>query len=130
MTGLWDREPLCEKIAEIADGSFRRNEPPVDPGNPKPEDIVGTRYGVNALEAALWAFYKASDFAEGCLLAANLGDDADTTPAIYGQLAGAHYGFDGIPERWRELVTGVCGDIGRPSLMVDLADGLMRDANR
>ena len=130
VAGLWDREPLREKIAEIADGSFRRNEPPVDPGNPEPEDIVGTGYVVKSLEAALWAFHEASDFAEGCLLAANLGDDADTTAAIYGQLAGAHYGFDGIPERWRELVTGVCGKIGRPSLIVDLADGLMRGVNR
>ena len=129
VTGLWDREPLREKIANIADGSFRRNEPPVDPGNPEPEDIVGAGYVVKSLEAALWAFHEASDFAEGCLLAANLGDDADTTAAIYGQLAGAHYGFDGIPERWRELVTGACGKIGRPSLIVDLADGLMRGVN-
>ena len=130
VAGLWDREPLGEKIANIADGSFRRNEPPVDPEHPEPDEIVGTGYVVKSLEAALWAFHKAGDFAEGCLLAANLGDDADTTPAIYGQLAGAHYGFDGIPARWRELVTGVCGDIGRPSLIVDLADGLMRGANR
>ena len=35
------------------------------------------------------------------LAAVNLGDDADTTAAIYGQLAGAIYGLDGIPERWR-----------------------------
>ena len=129
VAGLWDREPLGEKIANIADGSFRRNEPPVDPEHPEPDEIVGTGYVVKSLEAALWAFHKAGDFAEGCLLAANLGDDADTTPAIYGQLAGAHYGFDSIPERWRELVTDVCGDIGRPSIIVDLADGLMRDAN-
>jgi len=35
------------------------------------------------------------------LNAVNLGDDADTTGAIYGQLAGAHYGADAIPESWR-----------------------------
>jgi ADP-ribosyl-[dinitrogen reductase] hydrolase len=35
------------------------------------------------------------------LLAVNLGDDADTTGAVYGQLAGAHYGEDEIPESWR-----------------------------
>ena len=38
---------------------------------------------------------------KGGLLAVNLGDDADTTGAIYGQLAGAYYGEDGIPEEWR-----------------------------
>ena len=34
------------------------------------------------------------------LSAVNLGDDADTTAAIYGQIAGAYYGVDGIPEEW------------------------------
>ena len=32
----------------------------------------------------------------------NLGDDADTTGAVYGQLAGAYYGEGGIPPEWRE----------------------------
>ena len=31
----------------------------------------------------------------------NLGDDADTTAAIVGQIAGAWYGLDGIPAHWR-----------------------------
>jgi ADP-ribosylglycohydrolase len=35
-------------------------------------------------------------------LAVNLGDDADTTGAVYGQIAGAFYGEDGIPDEWRE----------------------------
>ncbi|HAG84109.1 MAG TPA: ADP-ribosylglycohydrolase, partial [Cyanobacteria bacterium UBA12227] len=41
-------------------------------------------------------------FEEGCLLAVNLGDDADTTGAVYGQLAGAFYGEQGIPQSWRD----------------------------
>jgi ADP-ribosyl-[dinitrogen reductase] hydrolase len=57
---------------------------------------------VKSLEAALWAFYHSSDFREGCLLAANLGDDADTTAAVYGQLAGAYYGVTNIPDEWLE----------------------------
>jgi ADP-ribosylglycohydrolase len=36
------------------------------------------------------------------LLAVNLGDDADTTGAVYGQLAGAYYGVDMIPATWHE----------------------------
>jgi ADP-ribosylglycohydrolase len=56
---------------------------------------------VHSLEAALWAFYHGSTFREGCLLAANLGEDADTTAAVYGQLAGAFYGEEGIPAEWR-----------------------------
>ncbi len=86
--GLWDAEPLSPRIAEIASGSFRRRQPP---------DIRGTGYVVQSLEAALWAFDRGSSFRDGALLAVNLGDDADTTGAVYGQLAGAYYGEPGIP---------------------------------
>ena len=91
--GLWRRSPLAEKVAIVADGSFKDREPP---------QIQGTGYVVNSLEAALWAFHKSRDFREGALLAVNLGDDADTTGAIYGQVAGAHYGAEAIPPEWRE----------------------------
>jgi ADP-ribosyl-[dinitrogen reductase] hydrolase len=90
---LWDQEPLAPRIAEIAAGSFRRREPP---------EIRGTGYVVESLEAALWAFDRSSSFQKGALLAVNLGDDADTTGAVYGQLAGAYYGEAGIPPEWRE----------------------------
>ena len=59
---------------------------------------------VKSLEAALWAFYHSDSFEEGCLLAVNLGDDADTTGAVYGQLAGTYYGVEGISERWLEKI--------------------------
>jgi ADP-ribosyl-[dinitrogen reductase] hydrolase len=32
----------------------------------------------------------------------SLGDDADTTAAICGQIAGAFYGVEGIPAHWLE----------------------------
>jgi ADP-ribosyl-[dinitrogen reductase] hydrolase len=59
---------------------------------------------VKSLEAALWAFYKSNFFKEGALLAVNLGNDADTTGAVYGQLAGTYYGYQRIPEGWRNKV--------------------------
>lgn len=92
---LWERAPLCPEIGEIAGGSFKRKDPPA---------IVGSGYVVEALEAALWAFSRSSSFQEGALLAVNLGDDADTTGAIFGQLAGAYYGIAGIPQTWRECL--------------------------
>ena len=49
----------------------------------------------------LWAFAKSTCFEDGALRAVNLGEDADTTGAVYGQLAGAYYGVHSIPERWR-----------------------------
>lgn len=96
--GYWSQKPLVTEIDEIASGSFKRREPP---------EIQGTGYVVKSLEAALWAFYKSKTFDEGCLLAVNLGDDADTTGAVYGQLAGACYGLEAIPRSWRDkLVQG------------------------
>jgi ADP-ribosyl-[dinitrogen reductase] hydrolase len=90
----WAAEPLCAEIEEIARGSFKERQPP---------EIAGTGYVVKSLEAALWAFHRSTSFAEGCLLAVNLGNDADTTGAIYGQLAGAYYGLQGIPAHWRDI---------------------------
>ncbi|MBB6367931.1 ADP-ribosylglycohydrolase [Xanthomonas sacchari] len=66
--------------------------------------IRGTGYVVDALSAALWCFATTECFADAVLRAANLGDDADTTAAICGQLAGAFYGIDGIPAAWRARV--------------------------
>lgn len=63
--------------------------------------IVGSGYSIAALEAALWCFHHSQSFASAVLAAANLGDDADTTAAITGQIAGAFYGVDGIPGEWR-----------------------------
>lgn len=66
--------------------------------------IRGTGYVVDALSAALWCFATTDGYADAVLRAANLGDDADTTAAICGQLAGAFYGVDGIPAAWRARV--------------------------
>ncbi len=88
----WAKRPLVPEIDEIALGSFKRREPP---------EIRGSGYVVRSLEAALWAFHNSGSFREGALLAINLGDDADTTGAVYGQLAGAYYGEGGIPKTWR-----------------------------
>jgi ADP-ribosyl-[dinitrogen reductase] hydrolase len=94
--GLWDREPLHPAVREVADGSFLIKSPP---------RIRGTGYVVDALEAALWAFATNDDFRSGALAAANLGDDADTTAAIYGQLAGAFHGYEAIPADWRDALS-------------------------
>jgi ADP-ribosyl-[dinitrogen reductase] hydrolase len=80
-------------IAAIARGAYR------DKGETQ---IRGDGYVVNSLEAALWCFLKTRTFAEAALLAANLGDDADTTAAVCGQLAGACYGMSAVPASWLE----------------------------
>ena len=64
------------------------------------EEIRSSGYVVDSCEAALWAFFQTNTFAEGACLAVNLGKDTDTIGAIYGILAGAFYGYEGIPEDW------------------------------
>lgn len=96
---FWRWGELHPEVAAIAGGSWQKKQPPA---------IRGTGYCVAALEAALWAVGGASDFRSTVLRAANLGDDADTTAAIAGQLAGARWGACSIPPAWREKV--VAGD--------------------
>jgi ADP-ribosylglycohydrolase len=93
---FWTFGPLHDEVAAVTAGSWQRREPP---------EIRGTGYCVDALEAALWAVGGATDFADAVLRAANLGDDADTTAAIAGQLAGARWGASGIPATWRSKLT-------------------------
>lgn len=89
---FWKDNTLAKEIELVARGSFKQKNPP---------EIKGSGYVVESLEAALWAFYNSETFEEGVLLAVNLGYDADTTGAIYGQLAGAYYGIENIPDKWR-----------------------------
>jgi ADP-ribosylglycohydrolase len=87
----WLQHPLTEEMELLARGSF--HEKPAG-------QIRSSAHAVRCLEAALWAFFRTDTFAEGLLLVVNMGDDSDTTGAVYGQLAGAYYGVDGIPGEW------------------------------
>lgn len=89
---LNDIKPLHPLIQEIALGDFRQKQPPA---------IQGSGWVVKSLEASLWAFHNSESFDEAVLKAVNLGDDADTTGAICGQLAGAFWGESGISESLR-----------------------------
>ncbi|GAB4519690.1 MAG: ADP-ribosylglycohydrolase family protein [Anaerolineae bacterium] len=104
----------AERIQAIARGEYRAKSEAV---------IRGSGYVVESLEAALWCFSRAGSFAEAVLMAANLGDDADTTAAVCGQLAGAYFGESGIPARWLERLA-MREEITR------LADQLWSIANR
>ena len=104
--------PLHAEVEEVASGSFRQKQPP---------EIVGSGYVVKSLEAALWAFHDANDFREAVLRAVNLGDDADTTGAVCGQLAGAYWGEAGIPGEWLE-------GLARRDMIEPALRGLFRSA--
>ncbi len=87
-----DLVPDCPRVQRLAEGGF------ID--RPAAQ-IRGTGYCVDSLEAALWCCWHSASVEEAILMAANLGDDADTTAAIAGQIAGALHGVDAIPAAWR-----------------------------
>lgn len=106
--------PLAATVAAIADGTYLQK--PV-------ERISGSGYCIESLEAALWCFWHTDSFREAVLCAANLGDDADTTAAICGQLAGAYYGVQQIPPAW-------LGKLAMRDEILTLADRLLAERYR
>jgi ADP-ribosyl-[dinitrogen reductase] hydrolase len=96
------------RIAAIAEGSYRHKH--VD-------QIRGSGYVVECLEAALWCFLHTDSFESAILAAANLGNDADTTAAVCGQVAGAYYGASSIPRHW-------LARLALRQTIIDLADQL------
>lgn len=64
--------------------------------------IRATGYVAHSMEASIWSVGRSGDFRGAVLTAANLGEDADTTAAIAGQLAGALYGLENIPAAYLE----------------------------
>lgn len=109
LLGLAEIHPQHPEVNAVAKGSFRDKEPPA---------IVGCGYVVESLEAALWAFHDAKDFSEAVLRSVELGDDADTTGAICGQLASAYWGESGIPQEWRD-------GLARPEMIETTLRGLL-----
>lgn len=87
---------LTPRLKSIAEGGYKTKSE---------TEIRSTGYVVDSLEAAFWCFWQTDNFKDCVLLAANLGDDADTIAAISGQIAGACYGETGIPAKWLEKLT-------------------------
>lgn len=112
--GYWKRRPLGSEAGAVASGSWARKQPP---------RISGGGQAVDALEAALWSFASQDGFRPALLAAANLGQDADLTAAMVGQLAGAYAGQSAIPEAWLASIAGS----GR---IQGLADALLERALR
>jgi ADP-ribosyl-[dinitrogen reductase] hydrolase len=104
----WKSKPLPQEVKLIANGSYKTKTS---------LDIIPSGYVLHTLESALWAFYNSSSFEEGMLLAINLGGDSDSIGAVYGQLAGAYYGIQAIPEKWAST-------IAKKDLIIDFAKRL------
>jgi ADP-ribosyl-[dinitrogen reductase] hydrolase len=100
---------LAGKMIEVASGRPWRGK--------HRDEIRGTGCVVDSLNASLWAVSRTTGFRSAILLAANLGDDADTTAAVTGQLAGALYGASAIPNdwlaklAWRDRIDTIAGQL-------------------
>ena len=92
-----DAEPFTSELRE-----YSRISPASNLKRLRVDEIRGSGYVVDALEASLWCLLNTESFKQGVLTAVNLGDDTDTTGAITGGLAGIRYGLDAVPDEWRE----------------------------
>ena len=86
------------------------------------DELSGKGYVISTLETALWCFHQAGSYQEAILMTVNVGDDADTTAAVCGQIAGAYYGYDGIPQSWRNALY-------MQAEIADMAEQLLGDAS-
>ena len=116
----WFEKPEAE-LKEIVDidlskPDYERDMKGSEPGNNK------FGWVVLSLRAALWASIEATDFADGIIKVGRLGGDTDTYGAIAGGILGAHFGIQGIPEHWLNVLQG-------RDIMIDLADKLYNIAH-
>lgn len=96
----------CEELALMISAGIRGEDQGLNQRiKDIPRDqISSSGYVLDTLVAAQWAVLNTSTFDDAVLLAANLGDDADTVAAVTGQIAGSLYGYSAIREEWRNTV--------------------------
>ena len=108
-----DYAATTEPVQRLQHGSWRHKQY---------AELTGSGFVIDCLEAALWCFWHTDNYADCVLAAANLGNDADTTAAVAGQLAGACYGLDAIRSDWhqalhqREAITALADQLFELSL--------------
>ncbi len=96
---------VCDTFAGVLEDHLCYRRTKTGPGKELSRTLVNNSgWAASTLQAALWAFHATDSFEEGLIVAVNLGGDSDAIGAVYGQIAGAYYGFDAIPERWIKAV--------------------------
>jgi ADP-ribosyl-[dinitrogen reductase] hydrolase len=83
----------------------------------------------HTLESTVWGLLAHETFEDAVVQVVNLGNDADTAGAVVGALAGAAYGIEAIPLRWRNELQGEwplrSGVHWRSADLANLADRLV-----
>lgn len=95
---------VVDRMAKVLDEHMAGGRTTAKSAYAKREEVNNSGWAVSTLEAALWAFNTTTSFEEGLIAAVNLGGDSDTIGAVFGQIAGAYYGFEAIPVRWVKSV--------------------------
>lgn len=86
-----------ERIVEFVDLAL---SPDIRELELQDENSVG--YTLRCMSAALWAYWHAKSFVEGLLAVVRAGGDADTNAAVACAVLGARYGYDAIPNEYKE----------------------------
>jgi ADP-ribosyl-[dinitrogen reductase] hydrolase len=68
------------------------------------DEVGAGGHVLDTVGASFWALANFDSAEEIIVQAVSLGDDADSTGAVAGALAGAAFGVDALPERWRDQV--------------------------
>jgi ADP-ribosylglycohydrolase len=71
-------------------------------GSEYPFQISG--YSLDTLGIALWSWQTLNDFATSIKKVITLGNDTDTFASVTGTIVGCYYGYNGIPEKWKEKI--------------------------
>jgi len=93
-------------------------------------DLPNSGWVRHTLESVVWGLLTTHTFEDAVVNVVNLGNDADTAGAVVGALAGAAYGLDAIPQRWRAALRGEfplrSGHLWRAVNLTALAEQLTR----
>jgi len=98
-----------KRVAKLTNPTFYENK--------SLDEISSRGYVISTLEASLYCLLKTSSLKEAIIKAVSLGYDTDTVAAVTGQLGGAYYGYDSIPDTWLR-------DVKSLPLLLELADKL------
>lgn len=117
----WGTVAICQAIAHLLDGGAVAGVLEAAASGIEDDDVVAAvvaaatlpyadvRSGgfvLDTVTAALWALVHEESAENVIVRAVMMGKDTDTTAAVAGALAGAAYGIDAIPERWRAIIHG------------------------
>jgi ADP-ribosyl-[dinitrogen reductase] hydrolase len=96
----------------------------------RPYRGLATTYVVDTMQTVLHGLFATETFEDCLILVVNQGGDADTTGAIAGAIAGAHYGLDAIPRRWKKrLDPAVADEIADLAVHLATRSPLLRGSN-